>query len=217
MGRRYSLWVFNFGLACCAIEVIAAVKGRHDFIRLGVIPVAPGPRQADLMVVSGTVADKKAPAVKRLYEQKPEPKYVISFGACSNCGGPYWDSYCAVKGGAEKIRLGGGASPARRDALRRCIRWSKYKRRRERRRWRSAHGPPPHGDAAAPQSASAAPPCPATEGGAVGRVAGCPAAPRSGRTYGRAAVQQSRLAGGAPAMGRRPGEAVAAAGRHRLS
>ena len=97
-GRRYSLWVFNFGLACCAIEFIASSMCRHDFIRLGVIPFAPGPRQADLMVVSGTVTDKMAPAVKRLYEQMPEPKYVISFGACSNCGGPYWDSYCVTKG-----------------------------------------------------------------------------------------------------------------------
>jgi NADH-quinone oxidoreductase subunit B len=97
-GRRYSLWVFNFGLACCAIEFISASMARHDFIRLGVIPFAPGPRQADLMVVSGTVTDKMAPAVKRLYEQMPEPKYVISFGACSNSGGPYWDSYCVTKG-----------------------------------------------------------------------------------------------------------------------
>lgn len=97
-GRRYSLWVFNFGLACCAIEFIATSMSRHDFIRLGVIPFAPGPRQADLMVVSGTVTDKMAPAVQRLYEQMPEPKYVISFGACSNCGGPYWDSYCVTKG-----------------------------------------------------------------------------------------------------------------------
>jgi NADH-quinone oxidoreductase subunit B len=97
-GRRYSLWVFNFGLACCAIEFIAASMARHDFIRLGVIPFAPGPRQADLMVVSGTVTDKMAPAVRRLYEQMPEPKYVISFGACSNSGGPYWDSYCVTKG-----------------------------------------------------------------------------------------------------------------------
>ncbi len=97
-GRRYSLWVFNFGLACCAIEFIAASMSRHDFIRLGVIPFAHGPRQADLMVVSGTVTDKMAPAVRRLYEQMPEPKYVISFGACSNSGGPYWDSYCVTKG-----------------------------------------------------------------------------------------------------------------------
>ena len=97
-GRRYSLWVFNFGLACCAIEFIAASMARHDFIRLGVIPFASGPRQADLMVVSGTVTDKMAPAIRRLYDQMPEPKYVISFGACSNSGGPYWDSYSVTKG-----------------------------------------------------------------------------------------------------------------------
>jgi NADH-quinone oxidoreductase subunit B len=97
-GRQYSLWVFNFGLACCAIEFITSSMSENDFIRLGVIPFAPSPRQADLMVVSGTVTDKMAPAIKRLYEQMPEPKYVISFGACSNCGGPYWDSYCVTKG-----------------------------------------------------------------------------------------------------------------------
>ena len=90
--------MFNFGLACCAIEFIAASMARHDFIRLGVIPFAPGPRQSDLMVVSGTVTDKMAPAIRRLYDQMPEPKYVISFGACSNSGGPYWDSYCVTKG-----------------------------------------------------------------------------------------------------------------------
>ena len=97
-GRKYSLWVFNFGLACCAIEFIATSMARHDFIRLGVIPFAPGPRQADLMVVSGTVTDKMAPAIQRLYEQMPDPKYVISFGSCANSGGPYWDSYCVTKG-----------------------------------------------------------------------------------------------------------------------
>jgi NADH-quinone oxidoreductase subunit B len=97
-GRKYSLWVFNFGLACCAIEFIATSMARHDFIRLGVIPFAPGPRQADLMVVSGTVTDKMAPAIRRLYEQMPDPKYVISFGSCANSGGPYWDSYCVTKG-----------------------------------------------------------------------------------------------------------------------
>jgi len=97
-GRRYSLLVFNFGLACCAIEFIAASMARHDFIRLGVIPFAPSPRQADLMVVSGTVTDKMAPVIRRLYDQMPEPKYVISFGACANSGGPYWDSYCVTKG-----------------------------------------------------------------------------------------------------------------------
>ncbi len=102
-GRRYSLWVFNFGLACCAIEFIAASTARHDFIRLGVIPFAHGPRQADLMIISGTVTDKMAPALRRLYEQMAEPKYIISFGACANSGGPYWDSYCVTKGADQII------------------------------------------------------------------------------------------------------------------
>ena len=97
-GRKYSLWVMNFGLACCAIEFIAASTARHDFMRLGVIPVAHGPRQADLLVVAGTLTDKMAPALKRVYDEMPEPKYVISFGSCSNCGGPYWDSYSVTKG-----------------------------------------------------------------------------------------------------------------------
>src|SRR5690606_26121991 len=79
-GRRYSLWVFNFGLACCAVEFIASSVGRHDLTQLGVAPFAPGPQQADLMVVSGTVTDKLAPAIKRAYDQMPDPKYVISFG-----------------------------------------------------------------------------------------------------------------------------------------
>jgi NADH-quinone oxidoreductase B subunit len=115
-GRRYSLWVFNFGLACCAIEFIATSMGRYDFMRLGVIPLAPGPRQADLMIVSGTVTDKMAPAVRRLYDQMPEPKYVISFGACSNSGGPYWDSYSVTKGSrhhhpGRRLRAGVPAAP----------------------------------------------------------------------------------------------------------
>jgi NADH-quinone oxidoreductase subunit B len=97
-GRRYSLWVINFGLACCAIEFTAASTAKNDFIRLGVIPAAHGPRQADLLVVAGTLTDKMAPALRRVYEQMPDPKYVISFGSCSNCGGPYWDSYSVTKG-----------------------------------------------------------------------------------------------------------------------
>ena len=76
----------------------AASTAKNDFIRLGVIPTAHGPRQADLLVVAGTLTDKMAPALKRVYDQMPEPKYVISFGSCSNCGGPYWDSYSVTKG-----------------------------------------------------------------------------------------------------------------------
>ena len=97
-GRRYRLSVFNFGLACCAVEFIATSMARPDLIRLGAATPADGAWQADLMVVSGTVTDKIAPAVLRQYEALPDPKYVISFGACSNCGGPYWDSYSVTKG-----------------------------------------------------------------------------------------------------------------------
>ncbi|HEX6969329.1 MAG TPA: NADH-quinone oxidoreductase subunit NuoB [Micromonosporaceae bacterium] len=97
-GRRYTLWVLNFGLACCAVEFVAAGTSRHAFAGLGGPPGSDGPARADLLVVSGTVTDKMAPAIKRLYEQLPEPKYVISFGACANCGGPYWDSYSVTKG-----------------------------------------------------------------------------------------------------------------------
>jgi NADH-quinone oxidoreductase subunit B len=99
IGRSYSMWVYQWGLACCAIEMGAAFGSpRYDVMRLGVIPLPASPRQADLVVVSGTVTDKMAPAVKRLYEQMPEPKYVISMGSCANCGGPYWDSYSVTKG-----------------------------------------------------------------------------------------------------------------------
>ena len=96
--RASSPWFFQFGLACCAIEVMAVSGPRHDFMRLGVIPLPASPRQADFMIVAGTVTDKMAPSVKRLYDQMPEPKYVISMGSCSNSGGPYWDSYSVTKG-----------------------------------------------------------------------------------------------------------------------
>ena len=98
-GRKYSLWMFQFGLACCAIEMGAAITSpRYDLMRFGVIPLPASPRQADLMIVAGTLTDKMAPALKRVYDQMPDPKYVISMGSCANCGGPYWDSYSVTKG-----------------------------------------------------------------------------------------------------------------------
>jgi len=99
LGRSYSMWVYQWGLACCAIEMGAAFASpRYDVMRLGVIPLPASPRQADFVVISGTVTDKMAPAILRLYDQMPEPKYVISMGSCANCGGPYWDSYSVTKG-----------------------------------------------------------------------------------------------------------------------
>jgi len=98
LGRDFSLWVFNVGLACCAVEFVAASISRADIIRPGKTASTPGAAQAEVMVVSGTVTDKMAVAIKRIYDEMPEPKYVISFGSCSNCGGPYWDSYCVTKG-----------------------------------------------------------------------------------------------------------------------
>jgi NADH-quinone oxidoreductase subunit B len=96
--RSYSLWMYQWGLACCAIEMGAAFMPRYDVMRLGVIPLPASPRQSDLLVVAGTLTDKMALPLRRLYEQMPDPKYVISMGSCANCGGPYWDSYSVTKG-----------------------------------------------------------------------------------------------------------------------
>lgn len=94
-GPGLSLSVVNLGLACCAIEVVAAGM-RHSALRQ---PAAAWrPRSADVLVVSGTVTDKLAPSVLRFYADFDPPPYVMSFGACSNSGGPYWDSYCVTKG-----------------------------------------------------------------------------------------------------------------------
>ena len=97
-GRSYALWLFDVGLACCAVEFSAATLHRAVLEDLRVEPHAPGPEQAHVLVVSGTVTDKIAPSVRRLYERMPEPRHVISFGSCANTGGPYWDSYCVTKG-----------------------------------------------------------------------------------------------------------------------
>jgi NADH-quinone oxidoreductase B subunit len=96
--KRSSLWPMTFGLACCAIEMMGAYASDYDLDRLGVIPRA-SPRQADVMIVSGTVTFKMSDRIKRLYEQMAEPRYVISMGSCANCGGPYWQhGYHVVKG-----------------------------------------------------------------------------------------------------------------------
>ena len=97
-GRRWNLRVFDLGLACCAIEFLAASLGDPTQARVGARPVAGGPAEADVLVISGTVTDKLAPAIRRIYDLMPEPRYVVSFGSCSNCGGPYWDSYSVTKG-----------------------------------------------------------------------------------------------------------------------
>lgn len=96
--RLSSMWPMGFGLACCAIEMMGTNASGYDLDRFGVLP-RPSPRLSDVMIVAGTVTFKMGDRVKRLYEQMPEPRYVISMGSCSNCGGPYWEhGYHVVKG-----------------------------------------------------------------------------------------------------------------------
>jgi NADH-quinone oxidoreductase subunit B len=99
--RKSSLWPMTFGLACCAIEMIATYMSHHDLDRFGIVPW-PSPRQCDVMIVAGTVTKKMAPAVKLLYQQMPNPKWVISMGACATNGGPY-TRYDRVLQGVDKI------------------------------------------------------------------------------------------------------------------
>lgn len=96
--RGGSIWPMQFGLACCAIEMMGAWSSAFDIDRFGMIPRA-SPRQSDLMIVSGMVTFKMAERIRRLYDQMAEPRYVVSMGSCSNCGGPYWQhGYHVVKG-----------------------------------------------------------------------------------------------------------------------
>ena len=97
-GRRSSVWPLMFGLACCAIEMIAAQASRYDMARFGMEVMRPTPRQADLMLVSGTVTKKMVPLIVRLFNQMPEPKYVIAMGACASGGGPFKEGYNVVAG-----------------------------------------------------------------------------------------------------------------------
>ncbi len=97
-GRSNSVWPLQFGLACCAIEMIAASTARFDIARFGSEVFRPSPRQADLLIVSGTVTKKMAPQVVRLWNQMPEPKYCIAMGACAISGGPFKQGYNVLKG-----------------------------------------------------------------------------------------------------------------------
>ncbi len=97
-GRRSSVWPMMFGLACCAIEMISAQASRYDMARFGMEVMRPTPRQSDLMLVSGTVTKKMVPLIVRLYNQMPEPKYVVAMGACASGGGPFKEGYNVVAG-----------------------------------------------------------------------------------------------------------------------
>jgi NADH-quinone oxidoreductase subunit B len=97
-GRRSSIWPMMFGLACCAIEMIAAQASRYDLARFGMEVMRPSPRQCDVMIVAGTVTKKMLPPIVRLYNQMAEPKYVVSMGACASGGGPFKEGYNVVAG-----------------------------------------------------------------------------------------------------------------------
>ncbi len=97
-GRSNSIWPLTFATSCCGIEMMATGAARHDFARFGIEVYRASPRQADVIVVAGTIVPKMAPVLKRLYDQMPDPKYVIAMGACAISGGPFVNSYSVVQG-----------------------------------------------------------------------------------------------------------------------
>ncbi|MCE5174850.1 MAG: NADH-quinone oxidoreductase subunit B [Bacteroidales bacterium] len=97
-GRSNSLWPLTFATSCCGIEFMAVGAARYDFARFGFEVTRNSPRQADVIIVAGTIVDKMAPVLKRLYDQMAEPKYVIAMGSCAISGGPFCNSYCVVNG-----------------------------------------------------------------------------------------------------------------------
>jgi NADH-quinone oxidoreductase subunit B len=138
--RKSSLWYMLFGLACCAIELMATGAARYDFDRFGMLFRAT-PRQSDLMIVAGTCTKKMAPVVRRLYDQMAEPRYVLAMGGCAIQGGPFYDSYAVLKG-IDKIvpvDVYVPGCPPRPEALLRGVMELQDKVIRKEKSWRNRH------------------------------------------------------------------------------